>query len=172
MAEFTRVRECIEETVGRGESADGRISAEYRAKGGLTALDLDPRALRMPSPELSEQIRIAVNAASADFQAKVREAAGELYPSPEDGGEAMDPAAALRQLDKISDGFASQMKELARELGIQQRRAQEAMAGLGDSRVPGARVPGQPASRPDASGRGASGLGASGAYSPGDPFGR
>lgn len=167
MAEFARMRECVEQTVGRGEAADGRISAEYRAKGGLTALDLDPRALRMPSPELSEQIRIAVNAASADFQAKVREAAGELYPSPEDGGEGMDPAAALRQLDKISDGFASQMKELARELGIQQRRAQEAMADLGASRASGLRAPGQDASRPNASGPNAPG-----SYPPGDPFAR
>lgn len=136
VGDLARMQERIDEAVGRGEAADGRISAEYRAQGGLTALDLDPRALRLPSGELSEQIRVAVNAASADFQAQIKAAAGALYPSPDGTAGEMDPAAALRKLDQISDGFASQMKDLARELGVQQQRSQDAVASLRDLREP------------------------------------
>lgn len=161
LSDFARMQELIEAAVGRGEAADGRIYAEYRAQGGLTALDLDPRALRLPSEELSEQIRAAVNAASADFQTQVKEAAGALYPAPDGSAGEMDRAAALRKLDQISDGFAGQMKDLARELGVQQQRAKDAMANLRDVRAPGT----SPQQAPwDSRGPG-------NRRAPGDPFG-
>ncbi|TNY35853.1 YbaB/EbfC family nucleoid-associated protein [Thermomonospora catenispora] len=128
MGGFTEMRERIKEITGRGEAADGRIVAEYSAEGGLTKLELDPRALRLPSADLAEQIRTAVNAASEDFQRQVRELTSAQFPmseNPEEEG--LDPAQALASLDKIANGFASQMRELAHELGVQQQRMQEVM---------------------------------------------
>ncbi|TDC66574.1 YbaB/EbfC family DNA-binding protein [Actinomadura sp. GC306] len=139
MGEFTKIQESIQAAVGSGEAADGRVVAEYKAQGGLTKLDLDPRAMRMPAADLSEAIREAVNAAAQDFQTKVREASAAAFPMPEDPQKPGDPAAALASLDKIANGFAGQMKELARELGIQQQRAKEAMENYKGPGFPGPR---------------------------------
>ncbi|MFC6880082.1 MULTISPECIES: YbaB/EbfC family nucleoid-associated protein [Actinomadura] len=127
MGDFGRIQERIKEAVGRGESAEGRITAEFRTEGGLTALTMDPRALRLPSEELSEEIRKAVNAASQDLQNQVREASSTMFAPSDRPDQALDPSAALASLDKIANGFAGQMKDLARELGLQQQRAKEAM---------------------------------------------
>jgi DNA-binding protein YbaB len=126
MGDFGKMRESIREAVGRGEAADGQVVAEYTVEGGVSRLDLDPRAMRMGSQELAQEIRTAVNAAAADFQAKVREASVAMF-NATDAQKAIDPSAALASLDKMSNGFAGQMKELARELGLQQQRAKEAM---------------------------------------------
>lgn len=127
VGDFSKMQERIKEVVGKGEAADGRIAAEYRSDGGLTALSMDPRALRLPSEELSEEIRRAVNAASQDFQTQVRAASSDMFQMDADPNKAMDPSKALASLDKIANGFAGQMKDLARELGLQQQRAKEAM---------------------------------------------
>jgi DNA-binding protein YbaB len=139
VGDFSKMQDRIKEAVGKGEAADGRIVAEFRAEGGLTGLTLDPRALRMPSEELSEEIREAVNTASRDFQAQIRAAGSEMFTmdqdQDQDPAKAMDPSAALASLDKIANCFAGQMKDLARELGLQQQRAKEAMRnhqGKGD----------------------------------------
>lgn len=127
MGSFTEMRDRINELTGRGEGADGRIVAEYRAEGGLTKLELDPRAMRLPSADLAEQIRTAVNAAAEDFQRQVRELTSAQFPVSDDPAEGLDPAQALASLDKIASGFAGQMRELAHELGVQQQRMQEVM---------------------------------------------
>lgn len=127
MGDLNKMQERIKEAVGKGEAAEGRIRAEYKSEGGLTALDLDPRALRLPAVELSAEIRAAVNAAAEDFQRQVREASSSMFKMPENPADAIDVSGALASLDKISNGFAGQMKELARELGLQQQRAKEAM---------------------------------------------
>ncbi|RSN60277.1 MULTISPECIES: YbaB/EbfC family nucleoid-associated protein [Actinomadura] len=124
MGDFSKIQESVQEAVGTGEAAEGRIIAEYRAEGGLTRLDIDPRAMRLGSAELSAEIRTAVNAAATDFQTKVREASSSVFGDPE---KPLDPSKALASLDKLANGFAGQMRDLARELGVQQQRAQEAM---------------------------------------------
>lgn len=124
MGDFGKIQEQIQSAVGTGEAAEGRIVAEYKSDGGLTRLDIDPRAMRLAATELSEEIRTAVNAAAQDFQTKIREASSSAFGDPE---KPIDPSQALASLDKIANGFAGQMKDLARELGVQQQRAQEAM---------------------------------------------
>ncbi|MGP4027558.1 YbaB/EbfC family nucleoid-associated protein [Actinomadura sp. 3N407] len=139
VGEFAKIQESIKAALGHGEAAEGRIVAEYKAEGGLTKLDMDPRAMRMPAAELSEAIREAVNAAAQDFQTKVREASSAVFPTPEDAQKPADPSAALASLDKLANGFAGQMKDLARELGIQQQRAKEAMENYKGPGFPGPR---------------------------------
>jgi DNA-binding protein YbaB len=135
MSKVTEMRERIAGIVGRAEAADGRITAEYTSEGGLSALDLDPRVLRLPSAQLSQEIRAAVNAAAKDFQKQLAEVGGRLFGmpggalDPDDPAAAkrfQDPAAALAQVEKIGNAFAGQMKDLLQELSTQQRRAQEA----------------------------------------------
>ncbi|NKZ02456.1 YbaB/EbfC family nucleoid-associated protein [Actinomadura latina] len=139
MGDFAKMQESIRAAVGRGEAADGRVVAEYQAEGGLTKLDLDPRALRLPAVELSEEIRTAVNAAAQDFQTKAREASTAMFDMPDDPEKALDPGKALASLDKIANGFAGQLRTLAHELGIQQQRAKEAMDDYKGPGSPGPR---------------------------------
>ncbi|TMQ97799.1 YbaB/EbfC family nucleoid-associated protein [Actinomadura soli] len=138
IGDFSKMQETIQAAVGRGEAAEGRIVAEFTSEGGLTKLELDPRAMRLSSAELSEEIRTAVNAAAQDFQTKVKEAGSALFPAKDDG-KGMDPAKALASLDKIANGFAGQMRTLAHELGVQQQRAKEAMDNYKGPGSPGPR---------------------------------
>jgi DNA-binding protein YbaB len=135
MPKVGQLRERIGELVGKGEAADGRITAEFTSTGGLSALELDPRVLRLPTAELSQAIQTAVNAASKDFHEKLTRVSGELFGGdtssagprgPQDAKPFQDPAAALSRLEKMSNPFAGQMKELLRELSVQQQRAREA----------------------------------------------
>jgi DNA-binding protein YbaB len=139
MSKVGEMRERIGELVGKGEAADGRITAEFTGTAGLSALELDPRVLRLPAAELSQEIRAAVNAASKDFHDQLTRVSGELFGGadgvgrgsrepldPEDAKPFQDPAAALGHLEKMGDGFAVQMKDLLRELTVQQQRAKEA----------------------------------------------
>jgi DNA-binding protein YbaB len=135
MPEIGKLRERITEIVGKGEAAEGRITAEYTSEVGLSALELDPRTLRLPVAELSQAIKDAVNAAAEDFRAQVTGVGGALFASggttanPLDPAAArpfQDPSAALAQVEQMGNAFAGQMKDLLRELGAQQRRAQQA----------------------------------------------
>jgi DNA-binding protein YbaB len=136
MAKAGELKDRIADVVGRGDAADGKIRAEFNSTEGLARLDLDPRALRMPSEELSEEIRNAVNAASKDFQTQLGQATQAMFGLPDDPMSLMqDPASdmgkveahARAQAAQMGDAFAGQMKDLIRELGVQQQRAKEAM---------------------------------------------
>lgn len=135
MSKAQAMKERLAEVVGRGESADGKISAEFKTDGGLTALDLNPRVLRLSSAELSQEIRAAVNAAAQDFQDKTGEVSREFFGGAEtDPQKFFDPKAAMAEMEKLGNSFAGQMKDLLREVGAQQQRAKSAMEELRDPR--------------------------------------
>jgi DNA-binding protein YbaB len=135
LAKVKELKARMAEVVGRGEAADGRVSAEFKKDGGLTALDLDPRVMRLPAAELSLEIRAAVNAAAQDYQTRISQVGGELFGGTEQGAARMaDPKVALAEVEKLGEGFATQMKDVLRELTVQQRRARGATEQLRDQR--------------------------------------
>lgn len=129
MAKMNAMRDRLGEAVGRGEGADGLIVAQFNNTDGLAALDLDPRVMRIPSDEFAEHLRTAVNAAFGDYQAKVRQIGNDAFGGTEDDAKDLvkNPQAALAQMEKIGNNFAGRLQGLARELGVQQQRAQDAM---------------------------------------------
>ncbi len=58
--------------VGRGEAADGKVRVEYATGVGMQNLQIDARAMRMASQDLSEAITSAVREAMNDLQAQTR----------------------------------------------------------------------------------------------------
>lgn len=136
MSKVNEMKDRIAATVGEGEAADGRIKAEFAGEGGLRALDLDPRVMRLPSQELSEQIMAAVNAAAKDFQEKIASISGELFGggSEAEAGRLADPKVALANVEKLGNAFAGKMQEVLRELTAQQQSAKDAMGQYRDPR--------------------------------------
>ena len=98
---------------GTGTAADGRITVTA-APGGrrITAVELDPEAMRLSSEEFGRQLVLAVNAALDD--ARVRGAAPPVDGETEDG----------------ADGDAEQDPGL-RQMALLTRAINEALARIG-----------------------------------------
>jgi DNA-binding protein YbaB len=90
-------RDAIAETVGTGESEDGLVTAEVRS-GVVHDVRLNPRAMRLDSQTLRDDIMQAIAAATADYTETVR----ALAPGP-----SLDPERLLRDLG--GDGLAGSM---------------------------------------------------------------
>jgi DNA-binding protein YbaB len=58
---------------GSGDAAGGLVHIELDGTGDLTALDLDPRVMRLPSEDLAAAIREAFGTARAALQAALQE---------------------------------------------------------------------------------------------------
>jgi DNA-binding protein YbaB len=59
--------------VGRGEAAEGKVRVEYATGVGMQNLQIDARAMRMASQDLSEAITSAVGDAMSDLQRQTKE---------------------------------------------------------------------------------------------------
>jgi DNA-binding protein YbaB len=103
-----------EPATGSGEAADGLVRAT--ATGGrLHRLELDPRAMRLPSETLAEEITIAVNAALNDLRAASADVRGT------------DLAALGRQVREVQD-------EGVRRMAMISSAIQDAMARIHEGR--------------------------------------
>ena len=87
---------------GEGEAADGQVRAVAGAGGRLESLTVNPRALRLGSEALCEQIVVAVNAALDDLRDRVE---GQAV-----AAGAADPAALAEQLRNLHTESARQME--------------------------------------------------------------
>ncbi|WP_329085904.1 YbaB/EbfC family nucleoid-associated protein [Streptosporangium sp. NBC_01469] len=67
------LQEHISEVRGRGEAAQGRVTAEASLTGALISLTIDPRAMRLGSGELAEAILQAADGAARDAGERARE---------------------------------------------------------------------------------------------------
>jgi hypothetical protein len=102
---------------GAGEAAGGLIRA-VAADQRLTALELDPRVMRMASAELAEQILVAVNAA-------LRAQAPATDPAGGDAGT-VDPRALAEEVAKIQDQGIRQMAAISEAIAAAVAQMREA----------------------------------------------
>ncbi|HEY9473405.1 MAG TPA: YbaB/EbfC family nucleoid-associated protein [Mycobacteriales bacterium] len=87
---------------GEGQAADGQVRAVAVAGGRLESLTVNPRAMRMGSEALCEQIVVAVNAALDDLRGRVENQAVTAG--------AVDPAALTEQMRDLHTESARQME--------------------------------------------------------------
>jgi DNA-binding protein YbaB len=109
-----------DELRGEAEAADGQVRAVAVAGGRLESLTVNPRAMRLGSEALCEQIVAAVNAALDDLRARTAERAAAA------GGA--DPAAlaermrdlhaeSVRQMDMFTQGIRDALDRISRSTG-------------------------------------------------------
>lgn len=98
----------VAEVRGEGSAADGQVQAVAVTGGRLESVRVDPRAMRMGSEALSEQVVLAVNAALDDLRGKVSE-----QPMP----GAVDPAALAAQMRELQDESVRQMEKFGQAIG-------------------------------------------------------
>ena len=125
MTKFGDMQSRMAALVGRGEAAEGKIFAECTSNDGISKVHIDPRMLRSPSEEISEQVRIAVNAAMKDLQAQMQELSKEIFGA--EATDVLDPEEALAKVQELGNAFAGEMQGLLREINSQQARAKDAM---------------------------------------------
>jgi DNA-binding protein YbaB len=125
----TKVKEMQEraaELTGRAESKDRRVKVACTVAGGVTDIEIDPRAMRMPAAEFAEILKTLIREANADLQRQLSELMAETY------GEAANPMtlienqeavqekiqAAAAAYDRTLDDAMSELDKIAKQLGL------------------------------------------------------
>jgi DNA-binding protein YbaB len=105
LEEVRALKDRIATLVGRAESPDGLVRVEFTDADGLSALDVNPRAMRLQSQELSEAILRTVRAARADLDEQRRAALADVMGTGFDPTAPVDPAALRGRIDEAADAF-------------------------------------------------------------------
>ncbi|RVX44752.1 YbaB/EbfC DNA-binding family protein [Nonomuraea polychroma] len=71
--EFSDVMGMVGEVVGQAASPDGKIKVQVSSSGQLTALHIDPRAMRLGSQELADAIMDLSGRATEDAARRLME---------------------------------------------------------------------------------------------------
>jgi hypothetical protein len=103
LARLEKFQSDIDSYVGRAQDENGLVTIEYDHQG-MRELELHPKAMRLSAVELAELIKTVLQEATADFQTRVYDGAGEVF-GEEDNPMKFhrDPEVALR---KIKDAEA------------------------------------------------------------------
>ena len=117
------LQERLAEIEGVAESEKGTIKVSCTVEGGVTDLQISPRAMRLPAAELAETIKRLIHEATADLQARTNELMAELF------GEENTPDALRRkaeaagnELDNAAAAFERAVNDSAGELERIQKR--------------------------------------------------
>ncbi|MGW5266420.1 YbaB/EbfC family nucleoid-associated protein [Microbispora sp. NPDC004025] len=91
-----RARADLEEITGTGEAASGQVTATVSAEGLVLDVAFGPRAMRLDSRTLAEEVRAAVSRARLDAARRTRELI-------RDGLPGFDPDEAAAQFERLLD---------------------------------------------------------------------
>lgn len=100
-------QEPAEQIEGIGEAAEGRIKVTAVTGGRITDVHIDPRAMRLGSEALGEQLAIAVNAALDDLRAKAAGAAAD---------QVVDVTALSKRVEQLQNDSLRQMALLSQAI--------------------------------------------------------
>ncbi|MFI7125735.1 YbaB/EbfC family nucleoid-associated protein [Nonomuraea sp. NPDC050153] len=123
VADFEAAQKEVAAAVGRATAADGLIAVECTAQGGVSRLDIDPRAKRMSVQEMSAAILAAIHDADADLQRRLSEImtgtfGGGLDPAMGDPDTARAKMAEAQQaFDRMMGDAMGELDRMRRKLG-------------------------------------------------------
>lgn len=104
---------------GVGEAADGKVRVQVQAGGVVQSLEIDPRAMRMPSEDLSNAVLEAIQLATDDAAKKLAEILEAALPGAGAGMAALtDPSKAAGGGDALQaniDGILESLQRSIRE---------------------------------------------------------
>jgi DNA-binding protein YbaB len=127
IGKMTAMQDSIAEIVGSAESADGYVRATYTAATGLRDLEINPRAMRWASNDLSEVIRAVVQEATNDFQTRIRGEMGVAFEGQSDNPLDLmeDPEKAKAKIQEVQglldgalDDAMGTLDKVRKQLGI------------------------------------------------------
>lgn len=104
--ELRRIREEVASLVGEASDDEGYVTATWTAEKGFAGLNLDPRAMRMPSMDLAAEIVRVTQLAREDFEARRRELAAS-FPVPE-----VDLEEAQANIEDVRETFTRSLGDL------------------------------------------------------------
>ncbi|WP_433431094.1 YbaB/EbfC family nucleoid-associated protein [Nonomuraea sp. CA-141351] len=73
MRRLHEARTAIGAVTGVAQSPDGLVGASADGRGGITALRLDPRVMRLDHEALSKQVTVVLRAAQLDAESQAKE---------------------------------------------------------------------------------------------------
>ncbi|MFC6082704.1 YbaB/EbfC family nucleoid-associated protein [Sphaerisporangium aureirubrum] len=96
----------LEEVVGEGDAADGQVTVTTTSGGRVRDVTVTPRAMRLDSRTLAEEIMAAVGRAQDDADRKctrlVNEALGGILPA-----EEFEPGAIEERFTRVLKSFGA-----------------------------------------------------------------
>lgn len=116
LSKSEELQRAMSALVGRGEDEGHLVVVEY-AQEGLRTLDIQPKAMRLSAAELSERIKDAVAAATADLRRQADELLTEMFGV---SGNPMrmleNPDRALREVRKAEASYERAFEDVMGEL--------------------------------------------------------
>ncbi|NRQ39081.1 YbaB/EbfC family nucleoid-associated protein [Nonomuraea sp. NN258] len=123
--QFARIEEFqrnVGSIVGRAQDEGGFVTVEYGAEG-LRELELHPKAMRLSSGELADLIKTALREATADLQAQLNRAMGDVFGEEDNPMRfADDPEAALSKVKEAESAYNRTFEDVMGELDRIRRR--------------------------------------------------
>ncbi|GAA2427011.1 hypothetical protein GCM10010191_44660 [Actinomadura vinacea] len=101
--------------VGVAESEDGYIRVEYGTTG-VSVLEINPRALRLPSEDLAASIKRTTNAAIQNLQTKFNEVVAELGIAANPDEYLENPELAREKIQDARERFTQSMGQASESM--------------------------------------------------------
>jgi DNA-binding protein YbaB len=122
MRNLEKVQDALGEVTGEGEAADGMVRAVVTGTGGIQQVTLEPRAMRLDSQSLAENVTLAVRAAQTDAQSKTTQLLGSALGGVDLAEDALDQDKVREQLQSVQDSFGRKIDERSEEFLRRQQR--------------------------------------------------
>ncbi|GGL14915.1 hypothetical protein Sme01_16220 [Sphaerisporangium melleum] len=122
LAKVEELQRRVAELVGLATDKDGLVTVEYTTEG-LRELELNPRAMRLPSADLAALIKTVIHEAGRDLERRTNELTEEMFGAENDPLNVLrDPEAALAQIKQAEAVYNRTFEEVMSDLDAIRRR--------------------------------------------------
>ncbi|GLY74748.1 YbaB/EbfC family nucleoid-associated protein [Actinoallomurus iriomotensis] len=125
-AKVQEMQERSADLKGHAESKDRRIKVTCTVDGGITDIDIDPRAMRMSAANFAETLKTLIHEANADLQRQLSELMTETYgaeanplsfkDNQKEAHERVEAAAAM--FDRTLEDAMTELSRISKQLGL------------------------------------------------------